>query len=404
VSAADPALPAVEGGAPLRASPMPLRRALGPDERRLLDEAIGHYVESGQDPGYRGPYQERYEKAFADSLGGGYAEAVATGTSALFVAVAALELPKGSEVLVSPVTDPGTLSAIVLNGLTPRLVDSARDSWNVDAATVKAALAPKVRGAVLVHAAGQACAIDEIAPLLRGQGIKLCEDASQSHGAKRAGRPVGTFGDVAAYSTMYRKASMTGGSGGVVFTRDRSIYERVMLHADRGKPRWREGFDWRDPAGFEVPALNHNTDELSCAIGIASIGRLADTIARRLDYVKTVHAGLAARSKACFGHPWTDGDSPFVYPVHVRAGALRIGKAAFARALAAEGIGNNTDYRYVVAEWPYMRPHLAPTNGTPNATAMRESCFQLYLNENYGPQEADDTVAAILKLERHYAA
>lgn len=404
MSAADPALPAVEGGAPLRATPMPLRRALGPDERRLLDEAIRHYVDSGQDPGYRGPYQERYEKAFADSLGGGFAEAVATGTSALFVAVAALELPKGSEVLVSPVTDPGTLSAIVLNGLVPRLVDSARDSWNVDAASVAAALGPNVRGAVLVHAAGQAFAVDAIAPLLNQRGIKLCEDASQSHGAACAGRPIGTFGDVAAYSTMYRKASMTGGSGGVVYTRDRAIYERVILHADRGKPRWREGFDWRDPAGFEVPALNHNTDELSCAIGIASIGRLADTIARRLAYVKAVHAGLAARAKACYGHPWTEGDSPFVYPVHVRPGVLRIGKAEFARALAAEGIGNNPDYRYVVAEWPYIRPHLAPTNGTPNATAMREGCFQLYLNENYGPQEAEDTVTAILKLERHYAA
>jgi dTDP-4-amino-4,6-dideoxygalactose transaminase len=399
----DPNLPAIEGGAPIRAQPMPLRRALGPEERRLLNEAISHYVDSGQDPGYRGPYQERYEKAFADSLGGGFAEAVATGTSALFVAIAALELPKGSEVLVSPVTDPGTLSAVVMNGLVPRLVDSAPGSWNVDAATVAAALGPNVRGAVLVHASGQACAVDEIAPLLKKAGVRLCEDASQAHGAMRNGVQVGLFGDIAAYSTMYRKASMTGGSGGVVFTRDRSIYERVMLHADRGKPRWREGFDWRDPRGFEIPALNHNTDELSCAIGIASIGRLRDTIERRLAYVRGVAAGLEAESAACRGHAWTDGDSPFVYPIHVDASRLRISKAQFAKALSAEGIGNNADYQYVVAEWPYMRPHMAPTNGTPNATAMRESCFQLYLNENYGDCEVSDTVAAILKLERHYA-
>ena len=164
MSAAEHSLPAIEGGAPLRATPMPLRRALGPEERRLLDEAICHYIDSGQDPGYRGSYQQRYETLFKDSLGGGYAEAVATGTSALFVAVAALELPKGSEVLVSPVTDPGTLSAIVLNGLTPRLVDSARGSWNVDAASVVAAIGPNVRGAVLVHAAGQAFPVEEIAP------------------------------------------------------------------------------------------------------------------------------------------------------------------------------------------------------------------------------------------------
>jgi dTDP-4-amino-4,6-dideoxygalactose transaminase len=402
---ADPALPAVEGGPPFRADPMPWRRALGPAERAMLDEAVATAVASGQDPGYRGAYQRRYEADFAASLGGGYAEAVSTGTAALFVAIAALELPKGSEVLVSPVTDPGTLSAVILNGLVPRLVDSMPGSWNAGPEQVAAALGPNVRGAVLVHAAGHACPIEAIAALLAAKGVKLCEDCSQSHGAKRAGRPVGTFGDVAAFSTMYRKASMTGGSGGVVFTRSTDIHRRVMLHADRGKPRWKDDFDWRDPRGFEIPALNHNTDELSCAIGIASLGRLGDTIARRLAYVRGVADGLAAAGGACRGHARSDDDSPFVYPVHVDDGALRISKAEFAKALAAEGIGNNPDYRYVVAEWPYIRPYLAGDGGaTPNATAMRESCFQLYLNENYGAREIADTLGAIAKLERYYTA
>lgn len=402
---ADPALPAVEGGKPYRADPMPPRRALGPAERAMLDEAVARAVESGQDPGYRGAYQLRYEADFAARMGGGFAEAVSTGTAALFVAVAALELPKGSEVLVSPVTDPGTLSAVILNGLVPRLVDSQPGSWNVGPDQVEAALGPLVRGAVLVHAAGQACAIDAVAPLLAARGVKLCEDCSQSHGAVRAGRPVGTFGEIAAFSTMYRKASMTGGSGGVVFTRDPGIHRRVMLHADRGKPRWKDGFDWRDPGGFEIPALNHSTDELSCAIGVASLARLSDTIARRRAYVRGVADGLAAAGGACRRHPQSDDDSPFVYPVHVAPGALRISKTEFAKALAAEGIGNNPDYRYVVAEWPYMRPYLAAGGEqTPNATAMRDSCFQLYLNENYGPREIADTLGAIAKLERYYAA
>ena len=122
---------AIYGGDPVRKTPMPPRLALGEDERRMVIEVLDHYAERKVDPGYQGTFEKIYTDAFVDMMGGGYADAVATGTSALYVAVAALDLPKGSEVLVSPITDPGTLAAIVLNGLKPRLMDSKPDSYNV---------------------------------------------------------------------------------------------------------------------------------------------------------------------------------------------------------------------------------------------------------------------------------
>jgi len=239
---------AVHGGEPVRKTPMPPRIALGEDERRMVLEVLDHYAERKVDPGYQGTFEKIYTDAFVEMMGGGYADAVATGTSALYISVAALDLPKGSEVLVSPITDPGTLAAIVLNGLKPRLVDSRPDSYNVGPEQFAERITPNVSAAIIVHAAGYAAEIDKIAEIARKHGIKVIEDCSQAHFARHKAKPVGSFGDIAAFSTMYRKAHMTGPSGGLVYSRNLDIFRSALVHSDRGKPRWRDEFDDRNPS------------------------------------------------------------------------------------------------------------------------------------------------------------
>src|SRR3984893_5363306 len=276
---------AVHGGEPVRKTPMPPRIALGKDERRMVLEGLDHYAERKIDPGYQGTFEKIYTDAFVEMMGGGYADAVGTGTSALYISVAALDLPKGSEVLVSPITDPGTLAAIVLNGLKPRLVDSRPDSYNVGPEQFAERITPNVSAAIIVHAAGYATEIDKIVEIARKHGIKVIEDCSQAHLARHKAKPVGTFGDIAAFSTMYRKAHTTGPSGGLVYSRDLTLFRHARAHADRGMPRWRDDFDDRDPSTCLFPALNHNTDEISCAIGYASLTRLGRTISNRLAFI-----------------------------------------------------------------------------------------------------------------------
>jgi len=108
---------AIHGGEPVRRERMPPRLALGEDELRMIQECIAYYRERQVDPGYQGTFEKLYTDAFVAMMGGGYADAVATGTVALYIALAALDLPEDSEVLVSPITDPGTISAIILNRL-----------------------------------------------------------------------------------------------------------------------------------------------------------------------------------------------------------------------------------------------------------------------------------------------
>src|SRR6185295_2850892 len=130
-------------------------------------------------------------------------------------------------------------------------------------------------------------------------------------------RLVGTFGNIAAFSTMYRKAHITGGSGGIVYTRDLGLFRRALAHADRGKPRWETGFDDRRPSTFLFPALNHHTDEISCGVGLASLSRLHDTIVRRMSFVTELTARMLDECAVCRPYGYTPGDSPFVYPIVV---------------------------------------------------------------------------------------
>jgi len=391
---------AVDGGTRVRPKPMPRRLAFGDAETAMLEEAVRVYRADGIDPGYQGIYEKRYTDAFVEMMGGGYADAVATGTGAIFVALAALDLPAGSEVMVSPITDPGTLSAIVLNGLIPRLGDARPEEYNIGVEQVLQRLTPDVSAVVVVHTFGRAAEIDRIAEVSRKQGIRVVEDCSQSHGATLDGRPVGTFGDIATFSTMHRKIHMTGGSGGVVYARDLETFRRALAHADRGKPRWQDDFDDRNPETYLWPALNWHSDELSCAIGIASLSRLGATIARRLAFVADLTALLGGLDTMFRPAVWQPSDAPFVLPVFVDLEQTGRRKTQIAEAVRAEGIDLNPDYRYLASDWPWLRPYLADRFETPNARSSRDRSFCLYLNENYGAEEAADVAAALLKVHR----
>ena len=108
------------------------------------------------------------------------------------------------------------------------------------------------------------------------------------------------------------------------------------------------------------------------------------------------------QSRACRPYGWTEGDSPFFYPIVVAPERLPVAKTDFARAIAAEGIGLNPHYKYLVADWRYLRPYLVDDFEPANARSIRDRCFTLFLNEKYGRQEVEDTIAAILKVEHAY--
>lgn len=394
---------AIHGGTPVRTTPMPVRKALDVQEYAAVESVFQYYQEQNQDPGYQGHFEDLYCNAITDFMGGGYADAVATGTASLYVALAALNLPKQSDVLVSPITDPGTLSAIILLGLRPKLIDAAPGSYNISFDEVQKRVDENTSCVLVVHAAGQGIAdIAKIAQFCRDRRLKLLEDCSQAHGARVNGTLAGTFGDISAFSTMYRKASIMGPTGGFIYTQNQDYYHMALAHADRGKPRWIEGFNDRDPSQFLFPALNLHAGEIACAIGLASWSRLPETIKKRQEFLMALANQVNSQSKVCRGMAVDGSESPFYYPIFVNLDRIPVSKLEFAESLLKEGIPLNPHYRYVVEEWPWMKPYLADDFHCNNAINARDRSFCLYLNENYGESEVEHIVHAIQKVENYF--
>lgn len=392
---------AINGGEKVRQIPMPSREAFGNSEVAMVDEVVSYYRSRHEDPPYEGVFEKRFCEAFTAYQGGGYADAVASGTVSLYIALAALELQQGSEVIISPVTDSGPLNAIILLGLIPVVADSAPGSFNSTAKEFGERITDKTSAILAVHTGGEPLDMEAITKLAKNRNIKLLEDCSQATGASIGGQKIGTFGDIAAFSTMYRKNLAAGASGGIVYTKDLGLYRRAIAYADRGKQPWRNDINQNDPGFAMFPALNFNSDEFSCAIGLASLRRLDKTIEGRLFFLKELSANWAG-IEFCELYPFNDGFSPFFHPVIVNTQKIKCSKIEFAKALTAEGIPLNIHYGCVIDDWEWAKPYCGFGSASPNARWMKENSFNLFLNEKYGKQEALDVVTAICKVEKAF--
>lgn len=395
---------AINGGPKIRNKPMPSRIAFGINEEKEMNKMISHYKNLSEDPKYSGLWEEKFCNAFNNFMGGGYSDAVASGTGAIYIGMKALELPKNSDVILSPVTCSGAFSCITEQGHTPVLVDSVKNSYNTNLDQIKRRLTKKTKLIQITHAAGEPVSdIESIARFARTNGIYLLEDCSQAIGAKVNNKYVGTFGDVSAFSTMYRKNLAANSSSGLVYTkRSKRFFRKILSYADRGKILWNKSLDIRDPKYSLFPALNWNTDEFSCAIGLANIKRLKKTNLRRNKFLGKLVKEINKYSKVCYSYNYHRNFSPFYFPIFVRQEKIRVSKIKFAKALAAEGIGLGEHYGCLVSTWPWAQKYLSDKFVAKNSIDSRDRCFHLYLNENYGQNEINDIINAMIKVENFY--
>ena len=406
---------AIDGGQPVRTEPMPKRALFGEAEKAAAMALFDAAIESGNAIGYGGPEEAAYEDAFVDFHGGGFADLVNSGTSAVYAALGGLELAPAGEVVIPPITDPGGAMPVALLNLIPVVADAAPGTFNAGAQQIAAVLTPHTRAILVAHIAGEPADMDPILELSRSRGLPVVEDCAQSHGALYHGRPVGTFGAVAAFSTMSGKHHATGPQGGVVFSTDEQIGWRCKRFADRGKPLGLTG-------GTNVRAgLNLNGNDLSAAVGRVQLARLPQIIAARRRVAGAIADGLAGAAAVRLGHEVADTEGVYWFMrIHLDATQLTVDKNAFAAAVAAEGIPTNPSYRHLPAEadWFQQRRVFPPsdypwglpdykgdrqaTYPCPQAIEAVESHFLLHIHENFGDQEVRDIVAALRKVENAY--
>ncbi|CAI8025836.1 Putative L-glutamine:3-amino-2,3-dideoxy-scyllo-inosose aminotransferase [Geodia barretti] len=199
--------------------PCPPRGHIGTEEKEAVIAYLDRVIASGTLGAYQGEEEEAYCAQFAEYLGGGYADAVSSGSTAIYVALKALQLEAFSEVIIGPFTDPGGMMPIPLQNMVPMIADSAPGSYNTGPEQIEELISDRTSAVVVPHIAGEPADMGGIMEVARRHGIPVIEDCAQAHGT-RSGAVAGSFGDISAFSTMSGKHHSSGGQGGMVFTRD----------------------------------------------------------------------------------------------------------------------------------------------------------------------------------------
>lgn len=256
-------------------------------------DAVRQVVLSNRVNYWTGTEAREFEEEFAEWCGTNHAIALANGTVALDLALKALDIGPGDEVVVAPRTFIASVSCVVNAGATPVFADVEPDSGNISAATIAAVLTPRTKAVICVHLAGWPCDMDPIVALSAQHGFKIIEDCAQAHGARYRGRNVGSIGHIGAWSFCQDKIITTGGEGGMVTTDDDALWRTMWAFKDHGKS-FEAVYERSHAPGFrwlhESFGTNWRMLEMQAVIGRLQLRRLAGWRALRAANAERIRA------------------------------------------------------------------------------------------------------------------
>lgn len=262
-------------------------------------EAVADVVRSNKVNYWTGDIGRAFEREFADWSGVPHAVALANGTLALDLALKALEISAGDEVIVTPRTFIASISCVVNAGATPVFADVDRDSGNISATTIAEKITPRTRAVIPVHLAGWPCDMDAIMALANANNLAVIEDCAQAHGAMVGGRSVGSIGHVGAWSFCQDKIMTTGGEGGMVTTNDPALWSTMWSFKDHGK-NWEAVYERDHAPGFrwvhESFGTNWRMLEMQATIGRIQLRRMARWTQQRTSIANRLAEALAPYS------------------------------------------------------------------------------------------------------------
>jgi perosamine synthetase len=232
----------------------------------------------------KGKYIKEFETAFGSYIGVKHAASVSNGTVAIHLALVALGIGPGDEVIVPTLTYIASVNAIVYTGATPVFVDSLPDTWQIDPEDVKRKLTDKTKAIMAVHLYGHPCDMDSLTAIARSHRIFLIEDCAEAIGSKYKGKHVGVFGDISTFSFFGNK-TITTGEGGMVVTNDDTLYDRSVHYKGQGLAKHREY--WHDVIGY-----NYRMTNICAALGLAQLEQADEFIARKIEIASLYAAGF----------------------------------------------------------------------------------------------------------------
>lgn len=256
-------------------------------------DAVRDVVLSNKVNYWTGQECREFEKEFAAWSDSAYAIALGNGTLALDVALQALDIGPGDEVIVTPRTFIASISSVVNAGAVPVFADVDADSQNIEAHSIVKVLTPKTKAIVVVHLAGMPADMDAIMALAAEHNLYVIEDCAQAHGAKYKGRSVGSIGHVGAWSFCQDKIMTTGGEGGMVTTNDEQLWRKMWSYKDHGKS-YEAVYEREHAPGFrwlhESFGTNWRMTEMQAVIGRIQLKRMPQWQAQRLANAEAIWA------------------------------------------------------------------------------------------------------------------
>ena len=264
------------------------------DDEQIQD--VIAVLRSGKINAWTGENVGKFEQAYAELLGRRHAIALANGTVALDLALYAIGLQPGDEVVVTPRSFVASASCVPMAGGVPVFADVDPASQCLTRESIEAVLTPRTRAVIIVHLGGWPADMPSIMELARARGIIVIEDCAQAHGAEYDGRPVGSWGDIAAFSFCQDKIITTGGEGGLLAMDDEAIWNKAWSRKDHGKAYnavhgngHTPGFRWL----HESLGSNYRMMEIQAALGLRQLKRLPDWHARRTANAKILMSRFA---------------------------------------------------------------------------------------------------------------
>ncbi|MGI3065503.1 DegT/DnrJ/EryC1/StrS family aminotransferase [Vibrio diabolicus] len=247
-------------------------------------DAVSRVLLSNKVNYWTGSECREFEKEFAAWVGCDHAVALSNGTLALDVALKALAIGEGDEVITTPRTFLASASSIVTAGANPVFADVDLNSQAITAESIEAVLTPKTKAVIVVHLAGMPAEMDAIMTLSEKHGFYVIEDCAQAHGAKYKGRSVGTIGHIGAWSFCQDKIMTTGGEGGMVTTNDKDLWSKMWSYKDHGK-NYDAIYNRQHPPGFrwlhDSFGTNWRMTELQAVVGRIQLTRMSEWTAKR---------------------------------------------------------------------------------------------------------------------------
>ena len=392
---------AIEGGLACRTNPFAPWPFFAPDE---IAAAV-YTLNSGRVNYWTGQEGREFEKEFATFTGCTHAIALANGTVALELALYASGIGPGDEVIVTSRTFIASASCIVMRGATPVLADVDPASHNITSDTIRPLITPHTKAIIAVHLAGWPCDMDPIMALAKEYGLKVIEDCAQGHGATYKGRPVGSLGDVAAFSFCQDKIMTTGGEGGILTTNDSALWEKAWAFKDHGKS-FNAVYNQQHQAGFcwlhESFGTNWRLTEMQSAIGRVQLRKLPDWSRKRRENATILTKAFARLPALRVTIPPPEiGHAYYKYYTFVRPDLLKPGwdRDRIINAIVAEGIpcfsGSCSE---IYLEEAFEREGLRPEKRLPVARELGETSLMLLVHPTLTAHDLDDACMATIKV------